>query len=130
MRILKPIHICISSSCIIYLIFASFFNFRPISLFISEYKSIEREHRPEIDSGTSFFLGQILKKFLFTWRMTRKFIWIYQPNLGALRGEGGGAEGGGEIFVSKMRKVGLVFYIAPYLFYFQRVSVYLLYFSQ
>ena len=31
-----------------------------------EYGSIEREHRPEIDSGTSFFLVQILKKFIYT----------------------------------------------------------------
>ena len=27
--------------------------------FISEYGSIEREHQPEIDSGTSFLLAQI-----------------------------------------------------------------------
>ena len=40
------------------------------SLFIPEYRSKESEHGPEIDSGTSFFLVQILKKLLYTWRMT------------------------------------------------------------
>ena len=35
------------------------------SLFLPEekYRSIEKEHLPEIDSGTSFFLVQTLKKF-------------------------------------------------------------------
>ena len=35
----------------------------------------------EIDSGTSFFLVQTLKKLLYTWRRTRKFIDFYEPNL-------------------------------------------------
>ena len=51
------------------------------SLFIPEYRSIESEHGPEIDSGTSFLLVQILKKLLYTWRMTSRFNWFYQPNL-------------------------------------------------
>ena len=36
------------------------------------YRSIKREHLPEIDSGSSFFLVQILKTFLYSWRMTSK----------------------------------------------------------
>ena len=50
------------------------------SLFIPEHRSIKREHRPEIDSGTSFSLIQI-QIFLYTWRMTSKICWFYQPNL-------------------------------------------------
>ena len=33
------------------------------SLFIPDHRSIERQHRPEIDSGTSFFLVKTLKNF-------------------------------------------------------------------
>ena len=40
-------------------------------MFLSEYRSKESEHGREIDLGTSFFLVQILKKLLYTWRMTR-----------------------------------------------------------
>ena len=90
------------------------------SLFIPEYRSKESEHGPEIDSGTSFFLVQILKKLLYTWRMTRKFNWFYQPNLVMM--------GVGELSVSKIEKVGLVFYPESYPFYYKRVSVFLLYF--
>ena len=36
------------------------------------YRSIKRKHRPEIDSGSCFFLVQILKTFLYSWRMTSK----------------------------------------------------------
>ena len=32
--------------------------------FILEYRNIEREHRPEIDLGTSFFLVEILRKYI------------------------------------------------------------------
>ena len=90
------------------------------SLFIREYRSKESEHGPEIDSGTSFFLVQILKKLLYTWRMTRKFNWFYQPNLVMM--------GVGELSVSKIEKVGLVFYTVSYSFYYKRVSLFLLYF--
>ena len=90
------------------------------SLFILEYTSKESEHGPEIDSGTSFFLVQILKKLLYTWRMTRKFNWFYQPNLVMM--------GVGELSVSKIEKVGLVFYTVSYSFYYKRVSLFLLYF--
>ena len=90
------------------------------SLFIPEYRSKESEHGPEIDSGTSFFLVQILKKLLYTWRMTRKFNWFYQPNLVMM--------GVGELSVSKIEKVGLVFYTVSYSFYYKRVSLFLLYF--
>ena len=38
-------------------------------------------------SGTSLFLVKILKKFLYTWRMTSKFNWFYQPNLVGIRGD-------------------------------------------
>ena len=51
------------------------------SLFIAGYWSKESEHGPEIDSGTSFFSVQILKKLLYIWRMTSKFNRFYQPNL-------------------------------------------------
>ena len=47
-------------------------------LFITEYRSIEREHWPEIDSGTPYFLNQI---FLYDWKMTGKFRRFYQLNL-------------------------------------------------
>ena len=104
---------------VISLIFVSLFHFRPKFLFSTRSK--ESEHGPEIDSGTSFFLVQILKKLLYTRRMTRKFKWFYQPNLVMMR-----------VGVSRMEKVGLVFYtvhsILPYSFFYKRVSVFLLYF--
>ena len=50
-------------------------------LLIPEYRSKESEHGPDIDSGTFFFSVQILKKLLYTWRMTSKFNRFYQPNL-------------------------------------------------
>ena len=49
--------------------------------------------------------------------MTSKFNWFYQPNL--VMWEWGNS-------VSKMEKVGLVFYTVPYSFYYKRVSVFLL----
>ena len=52
--------------------------------------------------------------------MTRKFNWFYQPNLVMM--------GVGELSVSKIEKVGLVFYTVPYSFYYKRVSLFLLYF--
>ena len=33
---------------------------------MADYRSKESEHGPEIDSGTSCFLVQILKKLLYT----------------------------------------------------------------
>ena len=44
--------------------------------FILEYRNIEREHLPEIDLGTSFFLVEILRKYIhlageFSWFPTR-----------------------------------------------------------
>ena len=68
---LKLLHIYIFGG-IIYLIFVSLFRFRPMFLFYTGVQKY-REHRPEIDSGTSFFLEQILKKFLYTLMMTNKF---------------------------------------------------------
>ena len=35
-----------------------------VSIFF--FRNIERKHRLEIDSGTSFFLAQILKYFIYT----------------------------------------------------------------
>ena len=70
--------------CLVYLIF---FNLSNISFhanveeYIPEYISIEREHQAEINSGSSFFLVQILKTFPYTWRMTSKLSLFYQPNL-------------------------------------------------
>ena len=72
------------------------------SPFIPEHRLVEKEHRQEIDSWASFLLLQILKRF--QWRITSKFIRLYQPNLVGMRG----------ISVSKMKKVGLVFYTLPY----------------
>ena len=60
-----------------------------------KYRSIAKEHLPEIDPGTSFFLVQTLKKILYTWRMTCKFCWFYQPNLVGIWGN----------TVSKMEKL-------------------------
>ena len=46
-----------------------------------------RENRHEKHSSTSLFLLKILKKFLYTWRMTNKFSWFYQTNLVGIRGD-------------------------------------------
>ena len=91
------------------------------------YQSIEvsarkRENRPENHSDASLFLIKILKKFLYTWRMTNKLNWFYQPNVVKIGGAGDS--------VSNMEKAGLVFYTVLYSFDCKRVSVYLLYFSQ
>ena len=45
----------------------------PLFFYQRKYRSIAKEHLPEIDSGTSFFLVQTLNKILYTWRMTCKF---------------------------------------------------------
>ena len=86
------------------------------SLFIPEYRSKESEHQPEIDSGTFFFLVQILKNLLYTWGWLANSIDFASQ----MREES----------VSKIEKIGFVFYAIAYFFYCKRVSVFLLDFSQ
>ena len=83
LRILKLLHIYSFGVLFIYFLYP-YFILGQYSFFISEYRSIERDHWPEIYSGTSSFLIQILKKyilFLYTLRMTIKLSWLYQLNL-------------------------------------------------
>ena len=49
---------------IIYIIFVTLYHFTSMFSFILEYRNIEREHLPEIDLGTSFFLVEILRKYI------------------------------------------------------------------
>ena len=56
----------------------SLFHFRKFPPFITEYRSIEKEQWPEIDSGTSYLLEQM---FLYDWKMIGKFRRFYQLNL-------------------------------------------------
>ena len=89
------------------------------SLIIPEYRIKESEHGPEIDSGTSFFLVQILKKLPYTWRMTRKLNWFYHPDLVIM---------GVEELSFQDGKSWISILTASYSFYYKRVSVFLLYF--
>ena len=61
LRILKLLHIYSFGVLFIYFLYP-YFILGQYSFFISEYRSIERDHWPEIYSGTSSFLIQILKK--------------------------------------------------------------------
>ena len=49
---------------IIYIIVVTLYHFTSMFSFILEYRNIEREHLPEIDLGTSFFLVEILRKYI------------------------------------------------------------------
>ena len=80
LRILKLLHIYIFGILFLQFLYPYFISGQ-CSLFTLKYRSKESKHGPEVDSGTSFFLVQILKKLLYTWRMTWKFNWFYKPNL-------------------------------------------------
>ena len=62
--------------------FCALISFQAEVLFLYQRIEVFEKH-----SGTSPFLVKILKKFLYTWRMTGKFNWLYQPNLVAIRGD-------------------------------------------
>ena len=72
---------CLSNFCVL-------ISFHANVLFL--YQRIEVQKRKSAWKTfryLSLFLVKILKNFLYTWRMTNKFNWFYQPNLVGIRGD-------------------------------------------